>query len=314
MEVLVSGADGFIGSAVVRHLEQAGHTVTGLVYQRLDARGEVRVDLTRPHTLAPLRSRRFEAVVHAAGVVDHRQSARVHRVVNANGTRHMVELADRCGAGHFVHLSSIAVYGLAVMGQDRRERSTRRSRGLLALPYMRSKAAAERYVESGRVPYTILRLPAVFGEDDSVVTRAMVPPLLAGRFDMAEGSDRLFTTLWVENLGCVIKRVLEVGPRCRAYNTGDAQTTWRTFVGEYARALGVNVRPRTRSLLSLVHRLDDADYLFRLTNSYFGAHFPCEALHESVGPEMHPWQPGVDAAVRSYLRRHQIRAFPPAST
>lgn len=312
VEVLVSGADGFIGRTVVRHLEDAGHRVTGLVYQRRANPGEVEVDLTIPSSLAPLVRRRFDAVVHAAGVVDQRAPARMHRVVNAEGTRAMVTVSERCGVGHFVHLSSIAVYGLAVMGEHRRESSTRRSWGLFGLPYMRSKAVAERHVEQGEVPFTILRLPAVFGDGDSVVTRAMVPPLLSGRFDMADGTDRLFTTLWVENLGRVVTRVLEVGPRGCAYNTGDAQTTWRAFVSEYARALDVDVRARPRTLLSLVRRLDDTDFLFRFTNSYFGAHFPCEALHEALGPEVAPWQPGVRAAVDGYLRERRTLALPPA--
>lgn len=311
MEVLVSGADGFIGRTVVAHLERAGHEVTGLVYQRPAGPGELRVDLASPATLDALDGRRFDAVVHAAGVVDQRQPAWVHRVVNAEGTRAMVERAERCGARHFVHLSSIAVYGLQVMGQGRTEHATRRSWGLLGLPYMRSKAAAERHVEQGQVPFTILRLPSVFGDGDSVVTRAMVPPLLSGAFDMAEGGDRLFTTLWVENLGRVVTRVLEVGPRNEAFNTGDDHTTWRAFVGEYARALGVSVRPRSRSLLSLLRRLDDADYLYRLTNSAFGAHFPCDELHRSVGPDVQPWQPGVRDAVRSYLRRTPTPVLPP---
>ena len=79
------------------------------------------------------------------------------------------------------------------------------------------------------------------------------------------------------------------------------------------RALGVDVRARPRGLLSLVRRLDDADFLFRFTSSYFGAHFPCEALHEALGPEVVPWQPGVQAAVHGYLRERRMPALPPAT-
>ena len=285
---------------MARRLRAEGHEVTGLVYRREAAAGEYRIDLSAPGGLAPLMDAKFDVVLHTAGVLDQDAPAQVHHRVNADGTLHVLRACPSWGVRHFVQFSSITVYGLRVMGEERSEARTPRTRVWLGLPYGKSKAAAERHVEASGVPYTTLRFPAVFGRDDSFVTRAMVPPLLAGTFDLAVGRDRKFTTMWVENVPPIVRELLLAGPQMRAYNAGDDQTTWSEFVRAYADALGVPVRTRSHRLWAAARNFDDKDFLFRFMNSRFGAHFPHDDLLRQFRPVFRPWRDGVREAVESF--------------
>lgn len=100
MRVLVTGATGFVGSAVVRALLAAGHEVTGLV--RDPGRvGDPRVraqrgDLRDPSTYAPLVAE-VDAVVHAAQLaVPGRLTPRRSRELFAADAVATTALADEC--------------------------------------------------------------------------------------------------------------------------------------------------------------------------------------------------------------------------
>ncbi|WP_046471742.1 NAD-dependent epimerase/dehydratase family protein [Allosalinactinospora lopnorensis] len=118
--VLLTGAAGFVGSAIARRLARTPHPVRALVHRRalpddspLTASGApgtevVRADLTRPATLTGICDG-VHTVVHAASAVD--AGAEVCRAVNERGTRALLAEASRAGVRHVVYISTAAVYG-----------------------------------------------------------------------------------------------------------------------------------------------------------------------------------------------------------
>jgi nucleoside-diphosphate-sugar epimerase len=222
--------------------------------------------------------------------------------VNTCGTRRLVHWAEGNGVSHLIYLSSVSVYGFKTMGQNREELRTRRSRGIPVVPYMASKARAERVIEASSLGYTLLRLPAVLGRNDSSLSPTVVTALQRGTFFTCGKGVKKVSLMSAANLGETVHRILLAGPRNRAFHCCDAHLPWRTLVAEYARRLGVDVPDNKRSLLSIATHLQDKQYLLLLTFSRFGAHFPDQALHRSVPHRhLHGWREGVAEAVAGIL-------------
>jgi dihydroflavonol-4-reductase len=153
-QTLVTGATGFVGSAVAKALRDAGFLVRALVRPgspRAHIAGLelelVEGDLRDPTSIArAMRGARY--VFHVAA--DYRLWARDKREIyaaNVDGTRNIMQEALRAGVERVVYTSSVAT--LALRPNDEPADETRplsEDQGIGA--YKRSKIAAERLVEA----------------------------------------------------------------------------------------------------------------------------------------------------------------------
>jgi nucleoside-diphosphate-sugar epimerase len=122
--ILVTGGAGYIGSVLVPQLLQQGERVTVLDvffygHDTLpDSPDLTRVDLDlRDHAGvdALLAGERFDAVIHLAAISNDPSSdldPELTRQVNLDGTRALMESAQRHGVGRFLYASSASVYGI----------------------------------------------------------------------------------------------------------------------------------------------------------------------------------------------------------
>jgi dihydroflavonol-4-reductase len=117
--VLVSGANGFVGSAVVRALLQRGHPVRALARASSDTTSldGLDVEILRGDLLDPASLER--ALRNCGGLfhvaADYRLWARDPREIgraNVRGTHNILLAAQRCGVRRIVHTSSVATLGL----------------------------------------------------------------------------------------------------------------------------------------------------------------------------------------------------------
>ncbi len=108
MRVLVTGARGFIGSALVVALEAAGYAVRGLGRGAGSMEDWRQADFAAPDSLAGVCDG-CEAVIHLAGVAHTRADGKEHEAVTVAGTRALLAEAREAKVAQFLFVSSIKV-------------------------------------------------------------------------------------------------------------------------------------------------------------------------------------------------------------
>lgn len=138
MNILVTGASGFVGGAIARYLRQRGHHVTGL--SRRPPRSEA-ADRAVLHDLAHPAPEcgPFDVVVHAAALSAPWGRPAAFDTANIHGTSHALAIAALSGA-RFILISSSSVLYAPGDQQDLLEEPAPATRPVN--DYARSKRAA----------------------------------------------------------------------------------------------------------------------------------------------------------------------------
>jgi dihydroflavonol-4-reductase len=190
--VLVTGASGFVGSAIANALRQDGYQVRILVrpsspQTNVDRRDEIFVGdiLDRSSVATALRGVRY--LVHAAA--DYRlwapSSADIIRT-NVEGTRIVMEEALRGGLERIVYTSSVATFDLSANGPADESHSLPLNKAVGA--YKCSKVMAEELV-LGMIERQ--KLPAVIANPSTPIGPRDVRPTPTGRIVVEAASGRM---------------------------------------------------------------------------------------------------------------------------
>ncbi|MCC7484478.1 MAG: SDR family NAD(P)-dependent oxidoreductase [Burkholderiales bacterium] len=201
-QILVTGADGFIGSHLVEHLVRAGRAVRALVYYNaFDTRGWL------DHVAAPVRDavevhagdirdpndvrralRGCDAVLHLAaliGIPYSYHAADSYVDTNIRGTLNVLQAARELGVARVVQTSTSEVYGTAQSVPI-----TEEHRLNAQSPYAATKVAADQlalaFHASFGTPVVVLRPFNTFGPRQSA--RAVIPTVIT---QIAAGSRRV---------------------------------------------------------------------------------------------------------------------------
>ncbi len=212
--ILLTGATGFIGRSLTRHLVEAGQRVRILLRPsprtpNLPPGVPVEVAVTSLADPRGLRAalRGVQTVYHLAGGEAGGGRADLQSV-DIEGTRNLVKAALDAGVERIFYLSHLDA--------DRAS----------AFPVLKAKGIAEEFIRKSGLPYTILRASLLFGPGDLFTTGlAMLLALAPGILPLPAGGKTLVQPLWVEDLAVCMTWALDLPETInQTYEIGGSET------------------------------------------------------------------------------------------
>jgi uncharacterized protein YbjT (DUF2867 family) len=226
--LLLTGATGTVGSALLRRLTAAGIPVRCLVRdpKRLGPE-RVRVQIALGDLADPPSFRNalrgVRTVVHLAGTIRDQPAGSIEEL-NGIATWRMVEAAERAGVGHFVFFSALSAT------------AHNRTR------FMRAKALAEDAVDASRLRHTTFVPSIIYAPGDPWLTllhRLSLLPVMP-----VSGRGRaLYQPIWADDVADCVMRVVEAPEQAadRYELAGPDTLSHQDIVGLALRSFG---RPR----------------------------------------------------------------------
>jgi nucleoside-diphosphate-sugar epimerase len=256
VDVLVTGAAGFVGEALIEALVESGATVIGADL-RAGRFPTVRMDVTDPLEVAQVMERFApRRVVHAAAIVDDRIPLAAHQKVNVEGTRNVLEVAAAHAVDRFVQVSSIAALGVdPPMGSDAATplcfdpARPERDGGHHGAAYFRTKAHSEALVRAERrIEWTVVRPGDVYGPRSEPWVRRPLQMMRQGLpVLLGDGSGRM-APCFIDNLVDGLAAALThpgAGGGIFTFHDGGDGVSYRTYLERLAE---VGSAPRPRSM------------------------------------------------------------------
>ncbi len=247
MNILITGATGFVGGHLVEKLAASGHNIFALVRSPAkasffpDTVNIIRGDLatSAPNAWAASLPDKLDTVIHTAGIVHSFDSAEFYQV-NAEATRQLIQDLSLREGLRFILISSLAAIGPTTNDKVLSEDSPENPVSV----YGKSKLRAEKYLKATPASWStaIVRPPMVIGPRDPAIldvfkmvkSRKVVVP---GK----NGFDNRYSFICVHDLVDMITELTKFRGRDEAFFCAHEKTcSFEEIIMTIARELGIH--------------------------------------------------------------------------
>ncbi|GHT15596.1 UDP-glucose 4-epimerase [Bacteroidia bacterium] len=172
-KVLVTGANGYLGAQVCRHLSQQGYAVSGLCYPSIpddkqwqQPFAELLVgDVRDTATLGSIAKNGYDTIVHLVSLDHHQSNGDPAFVasVNITPTWTLLDTFSKNGLRKFIYFSTIHVYGKNIEGAVTEEHAVN-CNNAYALTHYLSENICRYYADNSEVECVVARLSNSYGQ------------------------------------------------------------------------------------------------------------------------------------------------------
>lgn len=231
MKIFVTGGTGFVGSYILKTLNDKGDLLKVLVREGSKPKLSVQSteivygDILEPKKL-PGAMAGCDAIIHLVGIIrEYPARGITFHSIHYDATRHVVDAARKVGIKRIIHMSS---NGADLHGKT---------------PYQTTKWAAEEYLKASNLDWTIFRPSVIFGNPfnnteiatqmaDIIRKMPVVPVFGSGKYQLQPVA--------VEDVALAFSRALDFqGTIGKTYQLcGPKRLTYIEFLNEIGKALG----------------------------------------------------------------------------
>lgn len=263
MRVLLTGASGFLGRHLAAAFTARGDEVTAVVRPQSDTAPLQQLGirlatatLEQSDRLADA-MRGVDAVVHGIAKVHTHGPWSEFREVTVEGTRRVLAAATAANVPHFLHLSSVGVYGWP--RPDGRPFTETDQTGHIYRwnYYSRAKHLAEEHIRQSALPFTIFRPTLIYGPGDTGTLGRIVSALRAGKLKIIGPGDNRLSLIYVSDVvDAVVAAAHTPASRGEIYNVAADETclTQYEFLAALCRLTGTPL-PAQHVGFTTAHRL-----------------------------------------------------------
>ena len=241
--VLVTGATGFLGTAIVRQLSATSCRLrtSGRRTSLVDLPNYSAVNICDQSAVSQLVAG-TDVVIHAAGLAHqhHASNSDSSQFFDANlsGTANVVRSAARAGCRRFVYISSVSVYGSG--SPPKVEASICLPQSAYAQSKLEGEQIATEVATSVGMELIILRMATLYGENDPGNVGRLLKLIDQGQFIWIGRGENRKSLIHVDDAAraCVIAACCRSLPHGNSYNVSAEPCTMHAVVSTLAANLG----------------------------------------------------------------------------